>query len=96
MFEITKHVFLGVFHSRFLIRNDMKITTKVGTIAQVFSTSIKKCDGVHNKKRATILIKTYVLVLFYRITQVNHVQSIQSIDFGLFILLHQLTSSKLS
>ena len=36
----------------------MKITTKVGTIAQDFSVSIKKCDGVHKKKRETILIKT--------------------------------------
>jgi hypothetical protein len=56
MFEITKHLFLGVFHSRFPIRNDMKITTKVGTIAQVFSASIKKCDGVHNKKRAAQML----------------------------------------
>ena len=40
----------------------MKITTKVGTIAHVLSVSIKKCDGVHNKKRATIFIKTYVSV----------------------------------
>jgi hypothetical protein len=71
----------------------MKITTKVGTITQVFSISIKKCDGVHNKKRATILIKAYVSVLFYRNTQVNHVQSI---DIDLFILLHQLARSKLS
>jgi hypothetical protein len=70
----------------------MKITTTVGTIVQVFSVSIKS-DGVHNKKRATILMKTYVSVLFYRITQVNHVHSI---NFGLFILLHQLASTKLS
>jgi hypothetical protein len=28
----------------------MKLTTKVGTIAQDFSVSIKKCDGVHKKK----------------------------------------------
>jgi len=74
----------------------MKITTKVGTIVQVLSVSIKKCDGVHNKKRATILIKTYVSELFYQNTQVNRVQSIHSIDFRLFILLHQLASSKLS
>ena len=71
----------------------MKITTKAVTIVQVFSISIKKCDGIHNKKRGTILIKAYVSVLFYRNTPVNHVQSI---DFDLFILLHQLASSKLS
>ena len=65
----------------------MKITTKVGTIAQVFSVFIKS-DGVHNKKRATILMKTYVSVLFYRITQVNHVHSIHSINFGLFIIIN--------
>jgi len=75
----------------------MEITTKIGTIAQVFSVSIKNVMAFTTKKRATILVKTYVSVLFYRNTQtVNHVQSIHSIDFGLFILLHQLASSKLS
>ena len=58
-------VFEGISYvpqSQFLIGNNKKITFKVGTIAQVFSVSIKT-NGFRNKKRVTILIKTYVSVL---------------------------------
>ena len=41
--------FSYVFHSRFLIRNDKKITIKIGTIKQVFSVSIKTVMALETK-----------------------------------------------
>jgi len=53
MFERTKHWFQGVFpcvfHLRFLIRNDKKITIKIGTITQVFSVSMKTVMALETK-----------------------------------------------
>jgi hypothetical protein len=68
----------------------MKITTKVGTIAQVLGVSIKKCDGVHNKKTSNNFNKN----LCFGTILSEHVSESRSINpFNLFRTIYIVTST---
>jgi hypothetical protein len=68
----------------------MKLTTKVGTIAQDFSVSIKKCDGVHKKKPSDNFNKN----LSFRTILSEHASESRSINsFNRFRTIYNVTST---